>query len=50
MKTGYTIAKVRARNGSTALMIALQSNKSEGEIIGAKVIYIEPDKPDTNQV
>lgn len=49
MYKGYTIAKVRARDGFTALMIALQSNKSEGEIIGAKVVYVEPDKPETNQ-
>lgn len=37
---GYAVARVQARDGFTALMLALQSSKFEGEIIGAKVVYI----------
>lgn len=44
MDKSYAIAKVRARDGFTALTLALQSSKCEGEIIGAKVVYIEPEK------
>ena len=47
MEKGCTIKKVRARDSFTALMIALQSNKGEGEIIEAKVVYIEQDKLET---